>query len=105
MLYQATRQLADFDNGIEVPYGAYVETACSLWVARIGTVILRPLAPGELPKPNAKIIKVLNTIEDVKKVVAEVPAVEEVVEEPDLIEELIVAPRRKIRPKLSSGAE
>jgi len=104
MLYQATRQLADFDNGIEIPYGAYVETACSLWVARIGTVILRPLAPGELPKPNAKIIKVLNTVEDVKKVVIEEPEVEEVVEEPE-VEEVVVASRRKIRPKLSSGAE
>ena len=105
MLYQATRQFGDFVNGIEIPYGGYVETDCIKWVQRIGP-FLRPLSPSE--KPKGKIISIKDTLEDavVEVVIKEdVNIKEEVVEEPviesDVTEESVVEAtplRRKIKP-------
>lgn len=105
MLYQATRQFGDFVNGIEIPYGGYVETDCIKWVQRIGP-FLRPLSPSE--KPKGKIITIKDTLEDVviEEVIKEDIAIkEEVVEEPviesDVTEESVVETtplRRKIKP-------
>lgn len=109
MLYQATRQFGDFVNGIEIPYGGYVETDCIKWVQRIGP-FLRPLSPSE--KPKGKIISIKDTLEDavVEVVIKEdVNIKEEVVEEPviesDVTEESVVEAtplRRKIKPLRNS---
>lgn len=109
MLYQATRQFGDFVNGIEIPYGGYVETDCIKWVQRIGP-FLRPLSPSE--KPKGKIISVNDTLEDavVEVVIKEdINIKEEVVEEPviesDVTEESVVEAtplRRKIKPLRNS---
>ena len=109
MLYQATRQFGDFVNGIEIPYGGYVETDCIKWVQRIGP-FLRPLSPSE--KTKRKIISIKDTLEDavVEVVIKEdVNIKEEVVEEPviesDVTEESVVEAtplRRKIKPLRNS---
>ena len=118
MLYQATRQFGDFVNGIEIPYGGYVETDCIKWVQRIGP-FLRPLSPSE--KPKGKIITIKDTLEDVviEEVIKEDVAIkEEVLEEPileiteealveetDVTEESVVEAtplRRKIKPLRNS---
>lgn len=108
MLYQATRQFGDYDNGIEIPLGAYVDTDCVKWVQRIGP-FLRPLQNGETPKASAKIFTVKNTIEDA---VVEVPVVESIVEdsveseEEDPAEDAAeVVTRRKIKPTLRRSKE
>ena len=121
MLYQATRQFGDFVNGIEIPYGGYVETDCIKWVQRIGP-FLRPLSPSE--KPKGKVIFIKDTvedtvIEDVIKDTVEDTVIEDVikenaikepileiteeapVEETDVTEEAVVEStplRRKIKP-------
>lgn len=104
MLYQATRSFGDFDNGIEIPYGGYVDTECVKWVQRFGP-ILRPLNPGEPVKGKVTVVK--NTIEDViveseVAVVIEPEIVEEVVT-PEVEEPVVEATplRRKIKPPLS----
>jgi hypothetical protein len=109
MLYQATRQFGDFDNGIEIPHGAYVETDCVKWVARIGS-FLRPLQTGEVPKPKVKIFTVTNTVEDSvaqivtedeKLIVAEEISDEETVAEKTSDEEIVeTTPRRKLKPNI-----
>ena len=83
MLYQARRTLGDYVNGIEIPYGGYVDTECVKWVGRMGP-FLRPLSPGE--KPKGKVIIVKNTLEDIA---VEVPVIEKVVL-PEVKEESIV---------------
>lgn len=108
MLYQATRQFGDFVNGIEIPYGGYVETDCIKWVQRIGP-FLRPLSPSE--KPKGKVIFIKDTIEDtviedvikenaIKEPILEITE-EAPVEETDVTEEAVVEStplRRKIKP-------
>ncbi len=108
MFYQATRQFGDYDNGIEIPLGAYVDTDCIKWVQRIGP-FLRPLPNGETPKASAKIFIVKNTIEDA---VVEVPVVESIVEdntvesEDDVAEDASdVVTRRKIKPAFRRSKE
>jgi hypothetical protein len=102
MLYQARRMLGDYVNGIEIPYGCYVDTECVKWVGRMGP-FLRPLSPSE--KPKGKVIIVKNTVEDVvvEMIVKEEPVIKEeiVVEEPVVMEESVVEAtplRRKIKP-------
>lgn len=108
MLYQATRQFGDFDNGIEIPHGAYVETDCVKWVARLGP-FLRPLQNGEEPKVTVKVFKVTSTIEDT--VVAVEPVAEDVTESSEDVTENVEeqvtdeetveqVPRRKIKPAI-----
>lgn len=102
MLYQATRQFGDFDNGIEIPHGAYVETDCVKWVARIGS-FLRPLQNGEVPKATVKIFKVTNTIEDVVVENNTLENEEEVIENntSESEEEVeSITPRRKLKPNI-----
>jgi hypothetical protein len=104
MLYQATRTFGDYDNGLEIPVGCYVETDCVKWVSRFGP-ILRPLSAGETAK--GKIVVVKNTVEDVfvqpsvvEPVVTE-EVVEEIVNEDAALEEEVVETtplRRKIKP-------
>ena len=108
MLYQATRQFGDYDNGIEIPLGAYVDTDCVKWVQRIGP-FLRLLPNGETPKASAKIFTVKNTIEDA---IVEVPVVESIVEDFVETEEEAtsedaaeVVTRRKIKPTLRRSKE
>jgi hypothetical protein len=102
MLYQARKTLGDYVNGIEIPYGGYVDTECVKWVGRMGP-FLRPLSPGE--KPKGKVIIVKNTVEDVvvEAIVKEDPIIKEevVVEELVVTEEPVVEAtplRRKIKP-------
>lgn len=102
MLYQARKTLGDYVNGIEIPYGGYVDTECVKWVGRMGP-FLRPLSPGE--KPRGKVIIVKNTVEDVimEVIVKEEPVVTEdiIVEELVVTEESMVETtplRRKIKP-------
>jgi hypothetical protein len=104
MLYQARRKFGDYVNGIEIPYGGYVETDCIKWVERIGP-FLRPLSPGE--KPKGKVIAVKNTIEDA---VVEIAITSEVKEDPIITEDVVKSEvteepvveatplRRKIKP-------
>lgn len=107
MLYQATRQFGDFDNGIEIPHGAYVETDCVKWVERIG-VFLRPLQNGETPKATVKIFKVTKTIED-SLPVDESPLVEDEAEvvEDENVEEVQRNSnfRRKLKPAIRKSNE
>lgn len=109
MLYQATRQFGDFENGIEIPYGGYVDTECSKWVQRFGP-ILRPLNVGEAVKGKVFVVK--NMIEDAVVVEPEVIIAvepEAVVEsEPEVVVETEVETvvettplRRKIKPPVS----
>lgn len=78
MLYQTTRLIGDPSNGIDLPAGCYVDTDCENWVKRMGK-LLRPLRPGEQPKPTIKMVKVAQTLEDVIKVSE--PVTSEVIEE------------------------
>lgn len=64
--YQAQRTLLDLVNCIEIPYGSYIKTDCIKWVRRFGPN-LRPLAPGEQPKPNFLLKEVTITVEDTVK--------------------------------------
>lgn len=103
MLYQARKTLGDYVNGIEIPYGGYVDTECVKWVGRMGS-FLRPLSPGEKPKGKVTIVK--NTVEDTvveEPVVTEESVITEdvLVEEPAVTEESVVEAtplRRKIKP-------
>lgn len=61
--YQARRHLLDFQNNLVLEHGVYIETDCIKWVRRFGPD-LRPLNPGELPKPTFKTLKVVETVED-----------------------------------------
>lgn len=78
MLYQTTRLIGDSSNGLDLPAGCYVDTDCENWVKRMGK-FLRPLRPGEQPKPTIKMVKVTQTLEDTIKVAE--PITSEVVEE------------------------
>jgi len=39
-IYQTKRYLLDSVNGLELPFGHYVETECTLWVNRFGNDLL-----------------------------------------------------------------
>jgi len=95
--YQAQRTLLDLVNCIELPYGCYVKTDCIKWVKRFGPN-LRPLAPGEQPKPTFLLKEVTNTVEDKVKedvVVEPTPEVAEVKIEPTLAESSKKVPKRR----------
>lgn len=101
MLYQATRQFGDFENGIEIPYGGYVDTECSKWVQRFGP-ILRPLNVGEAVKGKVFVVK--NMIEDAAMVAPEavVESEPEAVVETEVETVVETTPlRRKIKPPVS----
>lgn len=101
--YQARRHLLDFVNSLDLECGVYIETDCIKWVRRFG-LDLRPLNPGETPKPTFKKIIVTNTVEDqIKEVKVEVAEVkEEVAEvkkvvEPVEVEVVVPVKRRKLK--------
>lgn len=73
--YQARRHLLDFVNCLDIEHGVYIETDCIKWVKRFGPD-LRPLNPGEIPKPTFKKITVVNTVEDQVKEIKEEAKVE-----------------------------
>jgi hypothetical protein len=89
--------LLDLVNCIELPYGCYIKTDCIKWVKRFGPN-LRPLAPGEQPKPTFLLKEVTNTVEDKVKedvVVEPTPEVVEVKAEPTLAESGKKVPKRR----------
>lgn len=61
MLYQSRARLIDNVNGLVIPFGSYVDTEETAWVARFGADLKRVY--GEEAPGGVEIIKVENTIE------------------------------------------